>query len=163
MPPSDFTITKIGPESDLILRNLFEHYIHDMAEWFEIDTQPDGSYSYDTSSIWAKGYDAYLAKLGDSLAGFAIIGDADDWLSEGACDVHEFFVIRRYRRSGLGFKMATFLWNERPGEWLVRVLETNPAVGFWRRIIATYSGGAFQEVAHTENGRAWRFFKFVSR
>ena len=26
-----------APESDVLLRNLFEHYIHD-AEWFEIDT-----------------------------------------------------------------------------------------------------------------------------
>ncbi len=131
-----------------------------MAEWFEIDTQADGSYSYDTSSIWSHGYDAYLAKVGDSLAGFAIIGSADEWLDEGGKDVHEFFVIRRYRRSGVGLRMATFLWNECPGEWLVRVLETNPAVGFWRRIISNYSGGAFTEEARIVNGRAWRFLRF---
>jgi predicted acetyltransferase len=165
MPPS-LTITKIGPESDTILRNLFEHYVHDMAEWFEIDTQADGSYSYDTASIWKNGCDAYLAKIGDALAGFAILGPADASLSNGARDVqdvHEFFVIRRYRRSGLGENMAAFLWNEHPGEWLVRVLEANPAAAFWRRIIASHTGGSYTEEGRIKNGRSWRFFKFVSR
>jgi len=45
MSPSSLLISKIGPESEVLLRNLFEHYLHDMAEWFEIDTQADGSYS----------------------------------------------------------------------------------------------------------------------
>jgi hypothetical protein len=39
-----------------------------MAVWFEVEANPDGSYSYDTSVIWEKGYDAYLAKVGDSVA-----------------------------------------------------------------------------------------------
>ncbi len=63
MSPSNLVISKIGPESDGVLRNLFEQYLHDMAEWFEINTKADGSYSYDTSLIWKNGYDAYLAKV----------------------------------------------------------------------------------------------------
>ncbi len=145
-----------------MLRNLFQLYIHDMAEWFDIDTEADGSYSYDTSSIWKNGYDAYLAKLGDSLAGFALIGRADEWLGDvGGHDVHEFFVIRRYRRNGLGQRMATLLWNELPGEWLVRVLEANaPACLFWRRVISKYSLGAYTEEVRIVGGRPWRFFRF---
>ena len=119
---SDLSLSKIGPESHVVLRNLFEHYCHDMAEWFEIDTQADGSYSYDVGSIWERGYDAYLAKVG-GFSGLAVVGPAAEFLGDGGGnDVHEFFVIRRYRRSGLGQKMATLLWDERPGEWLVRVL-----------------------------------------
>jgi len=164
MPPSSLLISKIGPESDVLLRNLFEHYIHDMAEWFEIDTKADGSYSYDTSLVWENGYDAYLAKLGDSIAGFAIVGSAVEWLGDtGAHDVHEFFVIRRFRRSGVGQRMATLLWNERPGEWLVRVLELNaPAVLFWRTAIASHSHGSYEEERRIVSGRPWRFFRFVS-
>ena len=82
LPASSLSISKIGPESDVLLRNLFEHYIHDMAEWFEIDTKADGSYSYDTSVIWENGYDAYLAKIGDSIAGFALVGSALEWLGD---------------------------------------------------------------------------------
>jgi predicted acetyltransferase len=164
MPPPNLVVSKIGPESDVVLRNLFEHYIHDMAEWFEIDTKADGSYSYDTSLVWENGYDAYLAKVGDSIAGFALIGSAVEWLGDiGAHDVHEFFVIRRYRRRGCGQKMATLLWNEHPGEWLVRVLEANaPAISFWRGEISTYSLGSYREGQHIVNGRPWKFFRFVS-
>jgi len=51
MPPSNLLLSKIGLESEVLLRNLFQYYLHDMAEWFEIDTQADGSYSYDTSLV----------------------------------------------------------------------------------------------------------------
>ena len=161
---SHLSISKIGPESNALLRNLFEHYIHDMSEWFEIDTKADGSYSYDTSSVWANGYHAYLAKVGDSIAGFALVGSAQEWLGDiGACEVHEFFVMRRFRRSGCGRNMARLVWNQYPGEWLVRVLEANaPAVLFWRTAIASHSRGSHKEEIRIVNGRPWRFFRFVS-
>lgn len=163
--PSQLSISKIGPESDPILRNLFEHYCHDMAEWFEIDTQADGSYSYDTSWIWEHGHDVYLAKVGGSLAGFAVAGSAPDWLGDpGRHDVHEFFIIRRYRRSGFGLKMAALVWNEHPGDWLVRVLEANaPAISFWRNAISTYSRAVYQEERRMVKERPWRFFSFASK
>ena len=135
-----------------------------MSEWFEVDTGADGSYSYDTASLWAKGYDVYLAKAGDSIAGFAIIGSGDEWLGAiGAHDVHEFFIMRRFRRCGFGQSMATFLWNEHRGEWLVRVLEANAlAVTFWRTAISRYSVGSYQEEQNLVHGHPWRFFRFVS-
>jgi predicted acetyltransferase len=127
-----------------------------MSEWFELDTGADGRYSCDTASVWEKGYDAYLAKVGDSIAGFALIGSGGEWLGDiGAHDVHEFFIMRKFRRHGVGRSMATFLWNEHPGEWLVRVLEANaPAITFWRGEIATYSLGSYREEQHIVNGRS---------
>ncbi len=164
MPSPNLVISKIGPESDALLRNLFEHYCYDMSAEFEVDTGADGRYSYDTASLWTKGYDVYLAKVGDSIAGFAIIGSGDEWLGAiGAHDVHEFFIMRKFRRSGFGQSMATFLWNEHSGEWLVRVLEANElAISFWRTAIARYSLGSYQEEQNVVHGRRWRFFRFES-
>ncbi len=158
------SISKTGPESDTVLRNLFEHYLHDMSEWFEIDTNPDGSYSYDTSQIWKNNYEAYLARVDDSIAGFALVGSAAEWLGDASArDVHEFFILRRFRRRSVGLKMVTLIWSERPGEWLVRVLEANaPAVLFWRTAVSTHSHGSYQEEERIVNGRPWRFFRFVS-
>lgn len=157
-------ISRIGSESDLLLRNLLEHYCYDMSEWFDFDTTADGSYSYDTSSIWANGYRAYLAKVGSSIAGFALVGSAAAWLGDPrGQDVHEFFVMRKFRRLGVGQSMAGLVWNEHPGEWLVRVLEANePAVRFWRATVSAYSLGAFREEPRIIDGRSWRFFRFVS-
>lgn len=157
MSQSNLSISKIGPESEAALRSLFEHYLHDMSEWFDVA-------SYDTSSIWAKGYDAYLAKAGDSIAGFALIGSAAEWLGDASAhDIHEFFVLRKFRRTGLGRQMATHLWNEYPGEWLVRVLEANaPAVAFWRTAISNHSHASYKEEERIVNNRPWRFFRFAS-
>jgi len=164
MSPANLVISKIGPESDVVLRNLFEHYLHDMAEWFQVDTKADGSYSYDTSLVWDKGYGAYLAKVDGLPAGFALVGSAAEWLGDiGAHDVHEFFVIRRFRRHGFGQRTATLLWNEHPGEWLVRVLEANaPAVTFWRTAVASYTRGSYKEDKRISKERPWRFFRFLS-
>ena len=158
------SINKIGPESAVVLRNLFEHYLHDMSEWFEVDTKTDGSYSYHVSQVWRDGYDAYLAKIGDLPAGFALVGSGAEWLSGiDSHDVHEFFILRRFRRSGAGRAMAGMLWDEYPGEWLVRVFEGNvPAVPFWRAAVAAYAGGEYTEETRVIKGKAWRFFRFRS-
>jgi predicted acetyltransferase len=161
---SSLSISKIGPESEIMLRHLFEHYLLDMSEWFEVATNPDGSYCYDVSSVWRDGCDVYLARVGDSIAGFGVVGSAAKWLDDvSAHDVHEFFVLRRFRRTGVGRRMATLLWKEHPGEWLVRVAEVNaPAIPFWRAAISDYANGAYQEERRIVNGRPWRFFRFVS-
>ena len=62
MSPAALASLKIGCESHVVLRNLFEHYMHDMAEWLEIDTKADGSYGHDTSVVWANAYGVYLAR-----------------------------------------------------------------------------------------------------
>jgi predicted acetyltransferase len=162
--PRNLVISKIGTESDTLLRNLTEHYCHEMSEWFDLDTGVDGRYSYDTASIWANGYDAYLVKVADSIAGFALIGSASEWVTEAdAHDVHEFFIMRKFRRRGIGRSMARFLWNEYPGEWLVRVLEANAsAVAFWRREISSYSVGLYEEAQQIVDNRPWKFFRFIS-
>jgi predicted acetyltransferase len=164
MPPPGIVLSRIGPESDLLLRNLFEHYCYDMSEWFDLDTGADGSYAYDTASVWGKEHEAYLAKIGTSIAGFVLIGSGADWLGDiGVQDVHEFFVMRKFRRRGVGQRMVTLLWNEHPGEWLVRVLEANaPALAFWRTAISDYSLGSYQEERRVIDGRSWRFFRFIS-
>jgi predicted acetyltransferase len=157
MPSQSLAISRIGPESDILLRNLFEHYCHDMSEWFDVDTLADGSYSYDTASVWASEHEVYLATAGSSIAGFAVIGSAADWLGDiGAWDVDEFFVLRKFRRRGVGKQMAALVWNGHPGEWLVRVLEANaPAVLFWRTAV-----GSYKEERRVIDGRSWIFFRF---
>jgi predicted acetyltransferase len=147
-----------------LIRNLFEHYIHDMSEWLNIDTQPDGSYSYDTSHLWRNGCDIYLAKIGDAIAGFAIVGSAVEWTGDsGVHDVREFFILRRYRRRGVGRCLASLLWEAHAGEWLVRVFASNtPAVRFWRGAISR-GHASYTEERRMVNARPWRFFRFAQR
>ena len=116
-------ISKLGPESAPLLRNLFEHYAHDMSEWFKIDTKPDGSYSFDTSKYWNGRYQVYLAKSGAAICGFAIVGSSNEWLAKpGGHDVGEFFVLRKFRRSGVVRWTMAGKYNKKllfqPWKWL---------------------------------------------
>ena len=36
--PDNFRIARVDRTADDVLGNLFEHYLHDMAQWFEFDT-----------------------------------------------------------------------------------------------------------------------------
>ena len=164
MPPR-LSFLKIGPQSEGVLRNLFQDYLGEMTEWFEVDTNPDGSYAYDIAAIWERGFEAYLAKVNDSVAGFALVGSAGEWLGEvDAHDVHEFFVLPGFRRSGVGQRMANHIWNEHAGQWLVRVLEANrTALAFWRAAIAGYACVCPKEESRLVEGRPWVFFHFTSK
>jgi predicted acetyltransferase len=164
------TFERIDHSRDAILRNLYEHYIHDMSEWLGIDTRDDGAFGFDTSSLWQGDYSVYLAKVDGSLAGFGVIGPAQRWLGHADVrDMKDLFVLRRFRHQGIASAFATHLWNEFPGEWLIRVLVANkPALPFWRRAVRDYMQGKFEERGVLERGvdsveREWVHLRFDSR
>jgi predicted acetyltransferase len=60
--------------------------------------------------------------------------------------VAEFFVMRKYRRQGVGTVVATRLFDSFRGRWEVRELKTNlAAIAFWRRVIGAYTNGNYEE------------------
>jgi predicted acetyltransferase len=64
----------------------------------------------------------------------------------------EFFIAVKSRRLGIGRDAAQLIFNRFAGSWEITEFAYNkPAVGFWRSILAEYTGGKFQEkVAHGE-------------
>ena len=153
-------IQPLQAAEEAVLGNLFELYLHDMAEWFGFDLGADGRYGYDVTSDKA----AYLVRVDGALAGFALTHSAAPWLDEpDSMDVDEFFIVRRFRRHGLGAQVARWLWAQHPGRWLVRVYEPNvPAVPFWRGTIAAFTNQDFTEERRLIDGKPWRFFTFDS-
>ena len=163
MLPENFHIVQVERSSDQILSNLFELYLHDMAEWFQFDTTAEGNYAFPTQQeIWDKGIDVYLLYHGEIPVGFGLVGSAaefDD--NQGAMDMDEFFVVRRYRRSGIGRAFANYLWSQYPGHWLVRVFQKNlPAIPFWRGSVGAFTQGRYSEQITEVDGRPWSFFRF---
>ena len=58
----------------------------------------------------------------------------------------EFFVLRRYRRLGVGRDACQLIFNRFSGRWEVgEFLRNEPAVAFWRRVISQYTRGQFRE------------------
>jgi len=154
-------IRQVGPESEPILLNLFEYYLHDMAEWFKFDIGNDGRYGYDLSRHWEQKDPVYLAYMDDKPVGFALLSTAGKWLEEPNIDVEEFFIVRKVRRSGVGKQFISTLWERQTGTWLIRVLEANlPAVPFWRNTISDYTNDDYREDRRIVDDEPWCFFSF---
>ena len=162
MLPDGFRISQEDPRSARVLGNLFEHYLHDMAEWFDFDTREDGAYSYPVETCWEDGNAVFFAYAGAIPVGFALVSSAEMWTGDKhGHDLKEFFVVRRYRRSGVGTALARHVWEAHTGSWLVRVYQDNrPALPFWRAAIAAYAGGQWDEEARTVDDKLWSYFRF---
>jgi len=134
----------------VVVRNLFPLYIHDMSEFVALDVEDDGAYAIPASlgSYW-EGPDAFerfpfLIRVDQKVAGFALVRKIAD--NPVTYDMGEFFVLRKYRRTGIGRAAARELFDRFAGVWQIRELPANTsAQAFWRRIVAEYSHGAFTE------------------
>jgi predicted acetyltransferase len=70
-------------------------------------------------------------------------------------DVDNFFVLRKYRRKGVGAAAAMRTFDMFPRKWEVRELAKNAAaIAFWRRTVAEYTRGRYVEV--TFDDERWR-------
>jgi predicted acetyltransferase len=145
-------VIEILPAADafVVVQNLFASYAHDMSAFVGLDVDDDGRFAIPASlaSYW-HGPDAskrfpFLLRADGKLAGFALVHRiAADPVTH---DMGEFFVLRKYRRAGLGRHVACALFDRFAGLWEVRQLPSNSAAqAFWRRTIGDYTHGAFTE------------------
>jgi len=131
-----------------VVRNLFVPYMHELSDMAGLDVQEDGTFAFPPSfaAYWdgAAGRHPFLVRADEKLAGFALIRQlAADTVTH---DMGEFFVLRKYRRSGVGRDVACRLFDRFAGDWEVRELPANtPAQAFWRRIIGDYTAGDFDD------------------
>ena len=59
----------------------------------------------------------------------------------------DFFVMRKYRRSGVGTMLARYCFERFRGRWEVAEMPQNTAAqSFWRRVVGEYTGGRFQDL-----------------
>ena len=127
--------TKI--EDKAILRNMLELYLYELSKFEKIDSDPHGQFKYPHfDSYWQeKGRHPFWAKLKGKLAGFVLVSD-HHYTPKTDYVITEFFVMKRYRRQGIGQAMAFNVFDRFRGVWEIRVLLQNTeAILFWRKII----------------------------
>ncbi len=156
------------PADAELLANLLELYIHDLSAAFpDIELGSSGRFGYSALALyWSQPERRFpfLIKCNTRVAGFALVTRGSPATDDPQVfDIVEFFVLRRYRRCGVGRKAAELLWNRLPGRWIVRVFEGNPgAVPFWSRIIEDFTGAPATELKRPGHPAAWRTFAFNS-
>lgn len=141
------------------LGRLVQLYAYDFSEFMGMDVGEDAR--FDVGHVLTRAWTeasrrVYLIRVAGTLAGFVML-DAQSRLTGDTevMDVAEFFVMRRYRRHGVGRACARRAFDLFPRRWEVREQANNaPAIAFWRATIADYTGGRFQE-AFVDDER-WR-------
>ena len=132
------------PESkSQIVTNLIQLYKYDFSEFAEIGSRygevgPDGRFTYEgLESYWReKARFALTVEADGRLAGFVLVNRWSALSRSLDHAVAEFFVLRKYRRIGVGSRAARVLFECWPGRWEVAVARYNkPALSFWRKAI----------------------------
>jgi predicted acetyltransferase len=142
-------------EDKSILRNLMELYNYDFSEFDGADVDAHGLYGYERiDHYWTdEGRHPFLVRVDGRLAGFVLVRTLEEPAPEPVHSIAEFFILRKYRRLGVGKGAACRIFDLFPGRWSVAQIESNlPAQSFWRRIITEYTGGDFEET-RMDDGR----------
>jgi len=162
MKLADLHILRVDRAHDATLAPLLKQYCYEMRVWIAPKSDAEG-FTYPPEKIWNVDTDVYLARVADIPAGFALVGSAQPYIRDPKVrDMVEFFIAAQFRRNGFGRAMAGYIWNQYPGEWLIRVYQGNtPAMRFWAGTVAHYSSGAYREDIRSISGNAWSYFTFV--
>lgn len=158
----DFSIDRAGREEEPVIGRLLQLYLHDFSAFASPgqpygDVEANGLFDYPAlERYWmASDREPLLFRAAGRLAGFALINAAAP--SGEAVDhaMAEFFILRKYRRSGLGARAARTILRARPGVWEIGVAAYNaPAIAFWRAALDGLEGWAVRERAG--DGARWR-------
>ncbi|MDO3680983.1 GNAT family N-acetyltransferase [Paenibacillus ehimensis] len=147
----DIVVSKAAVEQKSVVRNLLELYKYDFTEFDPEDVNEHGLFEYPyLDHYWTEeGRHAFLVHVDGKLAGLALIRELGS--DERVYSVAEFFVMKKYRRHGVGREMAFALFNRFPGQWEVAQMEENvPAQMFWKRIIDEYTKGSYEEITRDD-------------
>lgn len=88
---------------------------------------------------------AYLIKIGDELAGFALLHHVKS-ATQNYWVLSEFFILAKYQGQGIGRQVAEKLCKMFPGKWEVPIIpENTKALNFWRNAISSFMKGHYQE------------------
>lgn len=129
-------VTPATPRDKPVVANLIQLYLYDMTDDLPFPIGPDGRYEYDhLNRFWQQ---PYLLHSGPDLAGFALVIEQCPITGRAPCFfMAEFFVLRPYRRSGLGRAAGTTILARHPGAWHIGTIARNVrAAAFWANILA---------------------------
>jgi predicted acetyltransferase len=106
----------------------------------------------------------FLIWIDGKPAGFVLVKSGPQGSNDASVwDMAEFFVLRRWRRHGVGTRVAHEVWRRFPGRWQVRVMEANVAARqFWDRAVSSFLGHARSTVRLEHEGELWQVFSFES-
>jgi predicted acetyltransferase len=144
-----------------VFDNLLQLYVHDFSELFagtpRGDVGDDGRYVVDIPiGNWWQHADhvPLLFRWHGKLAGFALLNATTHSGARADHNIAEFFVLRKYRRMGIGAAAAQALFSRYPGRWEAAVMRANTgARRFWEAAITGHPAVQHIDIADSTHFR----------
>ena len=148
MTPPDHTVTVSLARADErpLIAGMAQFYIYDFSDMQPVpdddfDFEPDGSFGpfphFD--DYWSDpARVVLLIRVGSKPAGFALLNTHSHFGGEVEHNMGEFYVARKFRRSGVAAEALRLILKAYPGHWEFAVMARNHAAqAFWPRAIAS--------------------------
>lgn len=138
---SDTTVELIqtGPEQAELIRNLYQFYAYESSDWEQEDVEQDGRFYIHEEHLaryWQEPqWSANLLLVDGYIAGFLLI-ERSELPGINALELADLFILKRYRRKGIGRALATQVLTSGEADWLVRFYDQDEASqAFWRSVL----------------------------
>lgn len=128
------------------LENLMQFYMYDFSAYLKMDVEINGKFApYPELKNYLndKNKFPYILLSDGNIIGFVLIKFVAD---DNYFSVAEFFIMKKYRRLGLGKKIALHIFDLHKGAWEIFQREENKSAQiFWKNVINEYTGGKMEE------------------
>jgi len=159
-------VIKATIEQKPLLANLLELYAYDFTEFCDFDIGDDGFYGYEHLPLyWTESTRfPYLIYVDKKIAGFILVQQGSPISDDTAVwDISEFFIMKKYKRHGVGTAAALNIWEQFKGSWQVRVLVGNTiACSFWLQAIKKFISVTPAKTEVAIKGEDWIIYTFES-
>lgn len=139
MPETTVELIQTGPEESELIRNLSQYYAYESSDWEQEDVEADGRFyihdehltRYWQDPLWS----ANLLLVDGCIAGFLLI-EGSELPGIDALELADLFILKRYRRKGIGRAIATQVLCSGEADWLVRFYDQDEvSQAFWRSVL----------------------------
>ena len=132
-------LVETGPEHATLIRNLYQFYAYESSDWEQEDVEVDGRFYIHDEHLeryWQEPqWSANLILVDGFIAGFLLI-ERSELPGIDALELADLFVLKKYRRLGIGRALATQVLTSGEGNWLVRFYgQDETAAAFWRTVL----------------------------
>jgi len=131
------------------LTRLNQLYRYDLSEFSRRDIGADATFDDAGLAQYVDGpqYCGHFFYVEDALAGFGLVNlNSHSIRGEVVRNLDDFFVLRKWRRQGVGSEAARLLLSAYPGRWQVNKRTYNPpAMAFWARVVENAACGEARE------------------
>lgn len=146
-----------------LLENLLQLYAYDFSEFNNDEVSESGDYGFGRllRYYWnGQNPDPYIIRVGGNIAGFVMV-KKKEFSGVDYESIAEFFILKKYRKSGIGKEVAQMVFRQFSGKWYVDVIQSNhPACSFWEKVIDDFSAGKYTKSKDEEHKKM--IFTFVN-